>query len=33
MAALAAAIQSARICVPEDSFVSLDGQVRPGHDE
>jgi len=33
MAALVAAIQSARVCALEDSFVSLDGRVKPGHDE
>jgi hypothetical protein len=39
MAALEAAIQSARVCAPEESFVSLDGAhtlalcAKPGHDE
>jgi len=33
MAAREAAIQSARVCAPEDSFFSLDGRVKPGHDE
>jgi len=33
MAALEAAIQSARVRAPEDFSVSLDGRVEPGHDE
>ena len=33
MAALEAAIQSARVCAPEDSGILLDGRVKPGHDE
>jgi len=33
MAALEAAIQSARACAPDESFVSLDGRVKSGHDE
>jgi hypothetical protein len=32
MAALEAAIQSARVRAPEDFFVLLDGRVKPGHD-
>jgi len=27
------AIHSARVRAPEESFVSLDGRVKPGHDE
>jgi len=33
MAALEAAIQSAHVGAPEDSLISLDGRVKPGHDE
>ena len=33
MAALEAAIQSLRVRAAEDFFVSLDGRVKPGHDE
>jgi hypothetical protein len=32
MAALEAAIQSARVRAPEDSLFLLDGRVKPGHD-
>jgi len=33
MAAFKAAIQSPRVRAAEDSFVSLDGRVKPGHDD
>jgi hypothetical protein len=32
-AALEAAIQSAHVRAPEDSFVLRDGRVKPGHDD